>query len=173
MQSKSGAIARPVIGLCLIIVGALFLLGQIFNIGPFWPVLIVIPGGICLFFAVTGGRSGAPLAIPGMLVTGTGAILLYQSMTHNWQSWAYAWTLYPALLGAGMILMGRLTADSQVTREGRRFVIGGLSAFVILSALFEIGIFHSMVGGLAWPLLLIVLGLGVLWAGAQRKDSHA
>lgn len=173
MRSERSAIASPVIGMCLIIVGGLFLLGQLFNIGPLWPLLIVAPGAVFLYFAVTGGRSSAPLAIPGMLITGTGAILLYQSLTMNWQSWAYAWTLYPALLGAGMALMGRLTDDAMIMEAGRRFILGGLTAFVAFAALFEVAIFHRMMGGLGWPLLLIALGIGVLLAGAKRNDLHA
>ncbi len=173
MRSERSTLANPVIGMCLIIIGALFLLGQLFSLGPFWPLLIVAPGVVFLYFAVTGGRSGAPLAIPGVLITGTGAILLYQSLTTNWQSWAYVWTLYPALLGAGIALMGHLAGDSKAMQAGRRFILGGLTAFVAFAALFEVAIFQRMMGGLGWPLLLIALGIGLLLAGARRNSLRA
>src|SRR5207302_728333 len=98
MNSARSNIRGPVIGISLIIIGALFLLGRLFNIGTLWPLFILTPGVMLLVFAVRGGHNTAPLAIPGSLIGGTGAILLYQSVMHHWQSWAYAWTLYPALL---------------------------------------------------------------------------
>ncbi len=164
MDSERSTIISPVMGACLIIVGALFLLGRLFNIGPLWPLFIIAPGILILFVGFIGGRGGAPLAVPGVLIAGTGTILLYQSITHNWQSWAYVWTLYPALLGAGLVLMGRLGGNAGAVQTGRRFIIIGLCGFVLLGLFFETAIFAGI--GLGWPLILFVLGILLLLRGA-------
>jgi hypothetical protein len=173
MQSSRNPMVGPVLGLSLIVVGALFLLGRLFNIGPLWPLFIVMPGVGLLFVAVRGGRNAAPLAIPGSLIAGTGAILLYQSITHHWQSWAYAWTLYPALLGGGMILMGRLGGNRGAIHIGRQLVVVGLGAFAVLGLLFETTIFSGLFGSLGWPLILLALGVVLLMRGARQGKSSS
>src|ERR1700690_3598306 len=130
MKVRRNSFINPALGVGLIMLGVLFLFQQWFHVWTWWPVLILMPGVALLYLAVGGDRgrpysgvsSNAPLAIPGALVTGTGAILLYQSLTGNWASWAYAWTLYPALLGAGLWLMGRLNGDVDTMRTGRKAV---------------------------------------------------
>ncbi len=175
MNSERSRIVSPVIGLSLIIIGALFLFGRLFNAGPFWPLFILVPGVVFLSVAVRGGRSAAPLAIPGMLISGTGAILLYQSVTNHWQSWAYAWALYPALLGMGMSLMGRLDGNIRAIHAGRQFTIVGLGAFVVLGLFFETAIFSGIVRGLGLPLILLVLGVLFVLRGARpgRKSEYS
>jgi hypothetical protein len=169
MSSEQNRIISPVIGLSLIIVGALFLLGRWFNFGPVWPLFILAPGIMFLVVAARGGRSGAPMAIPGAIISGTGAILLYQSVTHHWESWAYAWTLYPAFLGAGMVLMGRLNGNEGPIYTGRRFIVIGLSAFAILGLLFETTIFSGIMSSLGWPLILLIVGVVLLLRGARHN----
>jgi hypothetical protein len=173
MNSGRSSLLGPVIGLCLIIVGALFLLVRLFSIGPFWPLFIVLPGALMLVVAVKGSSNAAPLAIPGTLIGGTGAILLYQSLTHHWSSWAYAWTLYPALLGAGMILMGRLNGSQGAIHTGRQFVVVGLGAFAVLGLFFETAIFSGLFRSLGWPLILLVLGIVLLLRGTRHERSTA
>ncbi len=168
MNSEQNRIISPVIGLSLIIVGALFLLGQLFNMGSLWPLFILVPGLMFLGLALRGGRSGAPMAIPGVLISGTGAILLYQSVTGHWQSWAYAWALYPALLGAGMVLMGRFGGNVGVALTGRRFITLGLGVFGILGLVFETAIFSGIWSGLGWPLILLIAGVVFLLRGSRR-----
>ena len=171
MKSQRGIIVSPVIGLSLIIIGALFLFGRVLSIGTLWPLFVLGPGLLCLYFAVSNGRSGAPLAIPGAIISGTGALLLYQSVTGNWQSWAYAWTLYPAFLGGGMMLMGNLSGSDHSRKAGRRLIIGGLAAFAVFGLLFESTIFNRMFAGLGWPVILIALGVVLLMRGTRSPRS--
>jgi hypothetical protein len=171
MESRRDPIIGPAVSVSLIVAGALFLLVNLFHIGSFWPLFILIPGAALLFFTVKVGRSAAPLAIPAMLVAGTGAILLYQSVTGDWQSWAYAWTLYPALLGSGVALMGKLEDNGRAVRSGRGLIALGLAGFFVFWLLFRITVFAGIVSGLALPLILIAVGVLWMLRGARRNGS--
>src|SRR5687767_10207750 len=111
MQVKSGSAiimsmiqqdrGRTITAVGLIGLGILFLLGQVFGFSLFsvlWPFFVILPGAAFLYGAFTGGKNAAGLAVPGSVITGTGLILLYQSLTNHWESWAYAWTLYPVFV---------------------------------------------------------------------------
>ena len=157
-------VINPVLGVGLLVLGVLFLFQQWFHPWLWWPLLIILPGVALLYAALHDHRSDhgrAPLAVPGVLVTGTGTILLYQSVTGNWASWAYVWTLYPTLLGAGLWLMGRLNGSVATMLTGRKFVLGGLAAFILL-CLFFAGV------GSWWPILLIVGGW-LVWRTTRRS----
>ena len=110
MNEKVGAAA-------LIGLGVLFLLGQMFSMDIFglgWPLFVMLPGLAFLFFAIRGDANAAPLAVPGAIVTGTGAILFYQNFTGHWESWAYAWALYPVFLGLALTFMGERTRNQKI-----------------------------------------------------------
>src|SRR5438552_19018391 len=97
---------RPVIAIGLIGIGVLVFLGQLTGFGgmfsTFCPLFVAIPGLAFLYFAYTGDRKVAGLAVPGTVITGTGLILFYQNITGHWQSWAYVWTLYPLFVGLAL-----------------------------------------------------------------------
>jgi hypothetical protein len=170
MQAGNG---RNITAISLIGLGALFLLAQIFNFSIFgllWPFFVILPGAAFLAFALKGDKSVAGLAVPGTVITGTGLILLYQSITGNWASWAYAWTLYPVFVGLALIFMGQRTGDGNTHNAGRGLVKWGGVAFIIATALFELVIFGggSIFGTLALPLLLIGFGLFMLFGRNSR-----
>lgn len=119
------------------LIGLGFLL--LFGVSSLWPLFILLPGlGVLAIYYYTDHPAAAALAIPGMLIAGTGALLLFQSLTGYWESWAYAWTLYGVFLGAGMVLMGQRTDDPNLIMVGRWFTaIGGMS-FLALGGFFII-----------------------------------
>ncbi len=165
---------RNTFGAILLIgLGILFLVGQVFNInfwsivGFSWPVLILIPGVVFLGLAFSGSRKMAGFAYPGTIITGTGAILWYQNMTGNWDSWAYAWTLYPALVGLAMIFAGRRNADEKAVNVGNGLVKYSTIAFVAAAAFFELLIFGGNGALTSWiiPLALIAGGGYLLLTG--------
>ena len=84
-------------GAVLIIIGGLFLLGQLFRIniwGFLWPFFIIIPGALMYSLGlVKGGPSGEGAIIPGSIITMVGVLLLYQNTFNHYESWAYAWAL--------------------------------------------------------------------------------
>lgn len=166
MQKRSSIIA----GIILILVGALFLLVQLFpglaeqmDIGQQWPLLIVALG---LLFITGALLSAPPLAVPGSVITGIGALLYYQNLTGNWESWAYAWTLIPGFAGAGIILMKLIGGEpGRGVREGGRLVLISLALFILFGA------FFGGLGGLSryWPVILILVGIWLLLKSVLRR----
>lgn len=154
-------------GMILILVGTAFLLLQMFpdlagwfDWGRQWPLITVAIGGFFLLGALFGTP---PLAVPGSIIAGIGAILYYQNLTGNWASWAYVWTLIPGFAGTGLILMGLLDRKARASiREGSRLLAVSLVLFVIFGA------FFSGFGGLGrfWPVVLILVGA---WLLLKRK----
>jgi hypothetical protein len=166
-------IGRRIGAVVLIGLGLLFLLGQtlrfdIFGFG--WPFFVILPGLAFLYFAVRGDANAAPLAVPGAIVTGTGAILFYQNITGHWESWAYAWSLYPVFLGLALTFIGERARNPNTANVGRGFVRWGSIAFVALWAIFELAIFASnrAFGNYLLPLVLIGVGVWLLMRGSLR-----
>ena len=158
---------RNTVGAFLLIgLGVLFLVGQIFNInfwsivGFSWPVFVLIPGVIFLALAFAGDRKMSGFIFPGAFVTGTGAILWYQNVTNNWQSWAYIWTLYPVFLGLALIFNGRRNGKEKEITTGRGFVTYGMIAFLAGAAFFELAIFGANSALTSWIVPLVLIGVG-------------
>lgn len=160
MKQKSSVVG----GLILIVIGAFFLLAQLFpgltdwlNMRQQWPMIIVAIGGIFLVGAVLGTPG---LAIPACVIGGTGVMLYWQNLTGNWASWAFTWTLYPGFVGLGMMLMAVLGGKGKgASREGMRLIIVSAGLFLLFGAFFS-GF------GRFWPLLLIISGI---WLLIQNK----
>ncbi len=147
-------------GLLLILLGLLILVIQLLpgiQISFSWP-WIIIGAGLVVFFIGLG--TGVPaLAIPACIIAGLGGILYYQSITGDWDSWAYIWSLIPGFVGIGLVLTGLLSGD------GRDSARAGLWLIVISLALFSVfGSFFGALGLLGdyWPVLLILLGVLLL-----------
>ncbi len=172
MTQTNQDIGRRIGAVLLIGLGVLFLLGfDIFGFG--WPFLVLLPGLAFLYFAFTGDKNAAGLAVPGALVTGTGAILFYQNMTNHWESWAYVWALYPVLLGLALTFLGERTSQAETARAGRGFIRWGAISFVALWALFELVIFsgNRPLGNFLLPAVLIGVGAWMLLRGGRGEKA--
>ena len=147
-------------GIILILLGVGFLVYQL-NPGLFdgfrWPWIIVALGAIFTLGSLIGRVGG--LMIPGLVLLGLGGIFLYQDRTGDWASWAYVWTLMPALAGLGMVIGGLYDRELRQARGvGILMFLGGLAAFVIFGGFFGLG-----PGVLRyWPVLVILVGLWLL-----------
>jgi hypothetical protein len=138
------------------------------DIGTLWPLFIIIPGAAFLYAAQSGDEERAGLYYPGMIITGTGLILLYQMWSGHWASWAYAWTLYPAFVGVAMELHGRRLGNRRQMAQGSEMVRWALTGFGIGFFFFEILIF----GNSAWlPIVLIAAALVLLYRGRRAGDA--
>ena len=163
MEQRKGLVG----GVMLILLGGFFLVAQLMPelFGyVFWPFILVGIGGIFLLSALL-TRSGG-LAIPGCILLGLGGIFYYQTMTNDWASWSYIWTLIPGFVGVGVIIAGLLS------RSGPRFDTGGL----VLMAISAMGflLFGGMFGlnlevGVLWPIFLIGIGVLTLFSAIFRK----
>ena len=167
---------RPVLALGLIAVGVLIFFGQLTGfggmIGTFWPLFVMIPGFAFLYFAYTGDKHVAGLAVPGTVITGTGLILFYQNITGHWSSWAYAWTLYPLFVGLALRFMAQRTGDEGTQKASHILVRIGAIGFIVGAIFFELMVFGNggIFGSLALPVVLVAIGGFMLFA---NKKSHA
>ncbi len=172
-EGRGMGINGLVLGGLLILLGIVFLFGQIFGaffnidfgrvLWPFWIIgsgLLLLIGGLAV-----AGQLGEPLAILGGMITMAGLVLFFQNFTGLWATWAYAWALVvPAGPGLGLALFGLLKNRPDKTRDGTRLAAIGVGIFLVGACFFEliIGISGFGLGSWAWPLLLIGLGLLVL-----------
>jgi hypothetical protein len=156
---------NTLIGAGLIGLGILFLLGEIIDIRLgfyLWPFFIIVPGLAFFYFMVHGGKGAAPLAIPGSIITTTGLLLLYQSITNHWESWAYAWALIvPTSLGVGFYISGIWGENETMRTTGRGFIKAGLVILILGGLFFEMILNISGAGPnrIVWPAFIIIAGV--------------
>jgi hypothetical protein len=159
-------------GIMLIVLGCLILVGQILNIRVsryVWPFFIIIPG---ILIIVSASRveygPGEPFAMLGSMVTMVGIILLIQSITGLWASWAYAWALVaPTSVGLGQLLYGAQNRQNSMTQSGMTLVNIGLIMFFVGIIFFELILNLSGFGRnpIVWAGIFIGAGLIVLIRG--------
>jgi len=155
-RSNAGALIG---GAILIVFGFLSLAGQVFrslNWGFFWPFIVIGIGAMFFVAMVAGGKQAAAFAIPGSIVGGVGLVLLFQNITHHWESMSYFWTLIIMFIGMGIYIMGWYGGDTTQQQSGARVMKVGLILFVIFGIFFEM-IFSGFTNTI-FPILLIVLG---------------
>ena len=184
MQQSVGqrpGMAPAVLGLLLIAFGGVALVLRTAGINLFesvgewgWPLFVLIPGLVLLGLAlIPRPPQGIGFAIAGSIVTAVGAILMYQSQTSHWESWAYVWALIPAAAGVAQVLYGALARDGAMV--GRGAWMAGISALM-----FAVGawFFEATFAGEQpwrnvewWPVGLIVIGAIVLVAAFLRPAA--
>lgn len=151
-------------GLVLILLGAAFLF---FNLAPdyfdwldfseHWALFIIAFGLLLLVIGLLTGASG--MAIPASIIGGIGGLLYYQSLSGNWGSWAYAWTLILGFIGVGIFLHGLLSGRVRHgVVEGGRLILISAVAFTIFGALTGGGEVFTYL----WPVLIILAGVMML-----------
>lgn len=167
-KSLSGS-SRSLLALFFIVTGIFFFM----DVSLLWPVFVLAPGLVFLgiVFNTRGPVSG--LAIPGMLITGTGALLFIQNLTGYWQSWAYVWTLEGVFLGMGFMLMGLRMEDSGMYNMGRAWVQISLVIFAVFAFFFEVIIGIGELKGPLAALVLIVAGALLLFRSRSGDGSKA
>lgn len=158
-------------GLILLVLGIVFLAGQIFpnfniwiNADLSWPLFIIAAGILLFIFGILIGEPD--MAVPASIVAGIGGLLYWQNATGNWGSWAYAWALIPGFVGIGSLISAMLGSHPrQSRRNGINLIVISLVMFLIFGSLF--GAFNVL--GTYWPVLLILLGLFLLLRTLLRR----
>ena len=166
-------IAPATLGLVLIVVGVAAVIVRELNINVFasigdwgWPFFVIVPGLLLLGAAlVPAPPRGLGFAIAGTVVTTIGGLLLYQTQTNHWESWAYAWALIPMASGLGTFLYGVLTRTSTMITAG--LWMAGIAAILFaVGAWFFEGIFAGDTRfadiGNWWPMAVIAVGAVIL-----------
>lgn len=145
------------LALSLIALGVIILIG-VGNLALtlIFAVTLLLPGVGLWYVYQTGQKATAPLAIPAMIIGGTGVILMFQSLTGYWESWAYAWTLYAVFFGYGLMLMGKRLEEPAIIQMGRLFTLIGGVSFAVLGSVFIL---------FTTPLIRYVLAFAALVAG--------
>lgn len=162
---------RSRLGYGLLALGVVFLLNQWlgWNIGSsLWPLFVAAPGLVFLYLAVNGDERQTGFVYPGAVITGTGLILFYQSLTGNWGSWAYIWALYPGFVGLALQFEGRRKGQRKQIETGREMTRWSLVATAIGFLFFELLIFGNF-GGFA----VLLLGAGLILVALSRENNSA
>jgi len=169
------------VGILLLAFGGIFLLAQLSStlLKPFevqmgwarlWPLVILMLGVAFLLPILiwwNDRKKIIGLAVPGTIITINGLILLYQSLSGDWSSWAYMWTLEPISVGAGLLLMYALGLKERGLLIAAAIVGGiGLFFFVVFSSIFG-GWLKFLV-----PVVVIVVGLVLLMRGFQDRSRE-
>jgi hypothetical protein len=177
-RGSGGAVA---LGTLLVVLGVVFLAAQYLNLdlgATLWPFYVIAPGLALVVLGLT-QRHGSGLTISGSVITMVGLLLLYQSSTGNWESWAWAWPLAaPGGSGIGMLLYGTRSDNARLARAGFWQVIVAL-ALLVGGWLFFEGVLG--ISGTRFPLptsvmpvVVIALGALLLLRGVTaRADAHA
>ncbi len=180
-EEHRGSGGAAVLGALLIVLGLIFLAGQYlnFDIGQYgWPLYVIGPGVALVILGLT-QRNGSGLAIGGSVISMVGLLLLFQTVTDDWESWAYAWPLVaPGGSGLGMLLYGTRAQNASMARAGLWQVVTALAMFAAGFVFFEgiLGISGDRFPLPAWvaPAIVIVLGMALLVRGfTARADAHA
>jgi hypothetical protein len=181
-QSSSQGLSGVFIGLgvLLIVLGALFFVGQAigFDLGRFgWPFFVIVPGlAVSGAGLAVGGPTGERITPLGAAVTMTGVILLYQNTADHFESWAYAWALvFPTSTGLGQMAYGSLKGRKEMVVTGGRSALIGAALFVIGAFFFELVVGISGLGfgldGFGWPSGLVIVGIVLLVGGLLHRRS--
>jgi len=176
MQTNRSNAGALIAGTLLIVFGLMALAGQFFRMvdwGFLWPFAIIGFGALFFVAMFAGGKGTAAFAIPGSIVSGIGLILLFQNITHHWESMSYFWTLIILFVGVGIYLMGWYGGDETQKHSGLRVMKTGFILFIIFGAFFEM-IFSSF-SNILFPVLLILLGAYLVVSrsgliGAKKTD---
>lgn len=176
-EEKMSSNSPFIIGGLMMVIGVLSLTCQIFQIQlgrVVWPFFIIAPGVVLFLAALAAPEGGEPKAIVASILTMVGLVLLYQSVTGHWESWAYAWALIaPTSIGLGQVLYGKLKGQAGAVRSGKNAVTTGLTMFLLGAVIFELilGISGFGLGSLGFPVLLIGWGVAMLIRNIfQRRE---
>ena len=172
-----------VIGLALVAIGVAALAIREYDINFLphfgtwgWPFFVIVPGLVLLGASFVLPRPrGIGLAIAGAVVTAVGGLLLYQSQSGHWESWAYAWALLPAAAGVALIGYGLFASDRGMRTTGT-WLAGIAGAVFLVGAWFFEGLFSGdarfIDAGNWWPVAVIALGVVLaLWAFLRPSPS--
>lgn len=155
-------------GLILIILGALMLGRELFpqiRLILDWPWIVIGVGFVFLLFALFTKTGG--LAVPGAIISGIGSILLYQSITMNWETWTFAWTLIPGFVGVGIGLATLISpSENQGGWTSSLFLI---TLSVVMFIIFGGSKFFGLDLDYLWPVIIVVFGVFLLLKGFTKK----
>jgi hypothetical protein len=154
-------IASLVIGIVLVLVGAISLLGNTFlqtEAWKLWPVAVVLLGLGLTAPALFAGRNPALAAFyfPSLPVLATGGILLYASLSGNWGIWAVAWPLIVLAVGLSFALAALFMRVAALAIPAVIILVNGaMLGFTAVTGQWAAWL-------LLWPVEPLAVGIGLL-----------
>ncbi|MBN2355626.1 hypothetical protein JXO59_05905 [candidate division KSB1 bacterium] len=161
-----------VIGSILISLGIVFLI--LHNVANLylehsWPIIFfILSAGFYLppLLLPSFRKPLASLFIPGSVMLALGIMFLYASLTDDWVSVSYSWTLIPAGVGLGLYLATRAGDWTPNTRQvGLYMLTISIAVFTLLASLFSLTELKRIA-----PIALILIGV-IIMVQAMRKSK--
>lgn len=167
---KSEKLFNLIAGVTLLAIGIIALAGNVFlttKAWRLWPVIILLVGvGLTIpGFLGIWRRGYGSFFIPGIPVLTTGGILLYASLTNNWDVWSVAWPLEILGLALGFALAAVFMRVPALAIPAFIVGINGLMlAFCAVTGLWESW-------AILWPIEFLAVGLGLLALGIANGSA--
>ena len=156
------------IGIMVLTLGALFLVMNIgstlfgsrslLSISRLWPLIVIWVGFgffLPIFIWWESRHKNYGLAMPGTIVMVNGLMFLYCTLSGDWRSWAYLWTLEPFSVALGLLALYYFGVKAQGLLIAA-LAIGGASLAVFAILVSAMG---GIVGGVVGAFLLIAFGI--------------
>jgi hypothetical protein len=165
-------------GYILIGLGVAFVLMRIVGVSlmsVLWPLWVLVPGLILLYFGYRDGQAQLGWAMPGAVIGGTGAILFVLNLTGRWEAWSYVWALYPVFVGLTLVRVGKHNGDDNMVTGGQVTANSGWWMLVGFGLFFEVLIFGGLnvLNNALLPVLLIIGGLYLLYGDNWLQREKA
>lgn len=130
-----------------------------------WPWIVMGVGVLFILFAIISRNGG--LAVPGSIISGIGAILFYQNLSGNWDTWTFAWTLIPGFVGIGIGLATLISPKEQ--RDGWSASLFLIALSMVMFVVFGGNQFLGWNLQFLWPAVIILIGVYLLLRGVIKK----
>ena len=160
--------------LALIILGAVFLiLNFIPDVGfeELWPVIFfVVAMGFYLPAVIwpESRRGLAGLYIPGSLLLVMGVVFLYNTLSGDWNIWAFAWLMVPFSIGMGMTMAAWIGAwSASVGEVGVWIMVLNAVGFGLFGTLFGEPVVKTFSAG------LVLVGGGLMLLRGFVRGRHS
>jgi hypothetical protein len=154
-----------VVGTFLIAVGVIYLLINLIpgiDLGKTWPIIFfILAAGFYLpaLLWQNARRGLAGLYIPGSIMLVLGLIFVYDVLTNDWASWAYAWLLITGGVGLGLTLASVLGEWGHgVSQTGIWMMAVSAGLFALFATIFGQNPIIKTLG----PVVIILAGVLIL-----------
>jgi hypothetical protein len=163
--------------LLLIIVGLYILLVNLADAflwlgwAQLWPGFVALAAiAFCLPILVWREHRDAlaGLAVPGTILLCNALFFFYNSLTGDWDAWAYLWSLEPVALGAGLFSLWLIGPRSSLVLVAA--AVAGLVGLLLFSLFGTL--FGSSLAATVAPIVLIALGLLLLVRGLTGRPRY-
>lgn len=180
-QEKAALTRRPMSSTALTLIGggAALLVANLlgFSLLEFFAPLLFIGGfGLLLMQPARKMQAGdhpsfwAWLAVPGAFFLTLGTLVFLLLIVDHPEAFAYAWTLFPASIAAGIMYIRRHDENHKIHETGYKLIRTMLFLFMGLGAFFELLVFETL--GPWWPLLLVGTGIYLYMKEKNGEASY-